>query len=408
VVWGPAAGWIPAFEPGSRPSPEETLPAVLGHALAFLAVGLLSRRLAHQIQTGRRELHELAEIHRRIVDGVSSGLLTVSRAGRVTSFNREAEQITGFRADEVLGIPLGELFPSLARSGALPPLERMQVRFLGRDAKPLHLGMSVSVLRDLAGEPDGAIVIFQDLTHVVEMEEQLRRSERLSAVGQLAAGLAHEIRNPLASLSGAIELLAVDLPQGDASSRTLREIVQRETARLNRLVSDFLTYARPGIGRAEAVPLRALFEELRELIARDGANAVQVHLDVDDSLQALGNPDQLRQVFWNLLLNAAQSEPADAVVHVRAVPVRAAARAERADRDQVQQEEVEITVEDRGCGIPPDALERIFEPFFTTRPKGTGLGLATVHRVVEAHGGRIAVSSERGKGTKVRVFLPRA
>jgi nitrogen-specific signal transduction histidine kinase len=111
----------------------------------------------------------------------------------------------------------------------------------------------VSVLRDLAGQPEGAIVIFQDLTHVVEMEEQLRRGERLSAVGQLAAGLAHEIRNPLASLSGAIELLAVDLPQGDASSRTLRDIVQRETARLNRLVSDFLTYARPG----SAAPSRA-------------------------------------------------------------------------------------------------------------------------------------------------------
>jgi two-component system sensor histidine kinase PilS (NtrC family) len=392
VVWGPAAGWIPPFDPASRSTAEEAMPVLLGNALAFLAVGLLSRRLAIQIATGRRELHELSELHRRIVDGVSSGLLTVSRAGTITSFNREAEQISGYAAEDVLGVPLVQLFPSLARSGALPPLERMQVQFRARDGRALHLGMSVSVLRDLDGQPDGAIVIFQDLTHVVEMEEQLRRSERLSAVGQLAAGLAHEIRNPLASLSGSIELLAVDLPQGDASSRTLREIVQRETARLNRLVSDFLTYARPGIGRAEPVALLPLFTELRELVARDGANPVDVKIDVPEALQALGNPDQLRQVFWNLLLNAAQSEPADAAVHVRAT-----ARANS---------ELEISIEDRGCGIPPDALERIFEPFFTTRAKGTGLGLATVHRVVEAHGGRIAVSSERGKGTTVRVFLP--
>ena len=403
VVWGPAAEWIPPFEPGARPSAEEAMPALLGHALAFLAVGLLSRRLAHQIQTGKKELHELAEIHRRIVDGVSSGLLTVSRQGLVTSFNREAEQITGFHVGEVLGVSLSRLFPALASAGALPPLERMQVQFRARDGRALHLGMSVSVLRDLAGDPDGAIVIFQDLTHVVEMEEQLRRSERLSAVGQLAAGLAHEIRNPLASLSGAIELLATDQPPDDGSSKTLREIVQRETARLNRLVSDFLTYARPGIGRAEPVPLRALFEELRELLARDGANGVDVRIDVPEELQALGNPDQLRQVFWNLLLNAAQSEPADAAVQVRAVQVPAQTRV-----DSQTRAEIEISVEDRGCGIPPDAVERIFEPFFTTRPKGTGLGLATVHRVVEAHGGRIAVSSERGKGTTVRVFLPSA
>jgi len=393
VVWGPAAGWIPAFDPEMHTTPEEAMPALLGHSLAFLAVGILSRRLAYQIQAGRKELHELGEIHRRIVDGVSSGLLTVSRQGLVTSFNREAEQITGYPAGEVLGTPLSRLFPALASAGTLPLLERMQVQFRARDGRALHLGMSVSVLRDLEDAPDGAIVIFQDLTHVVEMEEQLRRSERLSAVGQLAAGLAHEIRNPLASLSGAIELLGAELPAGDDSSKTLREIVRRETARLNRLVSDFLTYARPGIGRAERVPLRPLFEELRELVARDGANPVEVRVDVPEALEALGNPDQLRQVFWNLLLNAAQSEPADGAVDVHA---RARGR------------ELEIAVADRGCGIAPDALERIFEPFFTTRAKGTGLGLATVHRVVEAHGGRIAVSSERGKGTTVRVFLPAA
>jgi len=392
VVWGPVAGWVPPFNPGAVPNRHEALAAVTGHGLAFLAVALLSRRLAVEVQAGRRELHELGEIHRRIVDNVSSGLLTVGRSGEITSFNREAERITGSSAAEVIGAPLAQLFPALGPVDAAGRQERMQVRFQRTDGRTLHLGMSLSALRDPSEGIDGAIVIFQDLTRVVEMEEELRRSERLGAVGQLAAGLAHEIRNPLASLSGAIELLAADLPDGDQNSQTLSQIVKLETSRLNRLVSDFLTYARPGPGRWEPVPLRALFEELRALVQKDETCGVDVHVDVPAELRALGNPDQLRQVFWNLVLNAAQSEPADGVVRVRA------------SADPLLGE-IAISVEDRGCGIPPDSLERIFEPFFTTKPKGTGLGLATVHRVVEAHDGRIAVASERGKGTTVRVFL---
>jgi two-component system, NtrC family, sensor histidine kinase PilS len=226
------------------------------------------------------------------------------------------------------------------------------------------------------------------------MEEQLRRSERLGAVGQLAAGLAHELRNPLASLSGAVELLAADLPKTDRHSLTLSQIVQRETARLNRLVSDFLTYARPGPGRSEPVPLRGLLEELAELVARDASLGVEVQVDAPGDLRARGNADQLRQVFWNLVRNAAESEPRDRAVHVRA---RAGAAGE-----------VDVLVEDQGCGIAPESMERLFEPFHTTKAKGTGLGLATVHRVVEAHGGRIGVSSELGRGTTVRVTLPTA
>ena len=396
VVWGPVAGWLPPFDPEAALNRHEALVSVIGHSVAFLAVALLARRLAVEVQAGRRELHELGEIHRRIVDNVSSGLLTVSRAGEISSFNREAERITGWPAAEILGRPLAWLFPGFGSLDAAAHQERVQIRFQSRDGRALHLGMSVSSLRDPADRADGAIVIFQDLTRVVEMEEELRRSERLGAVGQLAAGLAHEIRNPLASLSGAIELLAADLPKGDQNSQTLTQIVRRETARLNRLVSEFLTYARPGPGRSEPVPLRPLFEELRALVEKDGSCGVELHVDVPADLRALGNPDQLRQVFWNLVLNAAQSEPVDGVVRVRA-------RAEAALLP-----EIEISILDRGCGVPPDALARMFEPFFTTKPKGTGLGLATVHRVVEAHGGRISVASELGKGTTVRVFLPRA
>jgi two-component system sensor histidine kinase PilS (NtrC family) len=392
VIWGPIAGWLPPFEPHPAADRHQAMASVAAHTLAFLAVALLARRLAVEVQAGRRELHELGEIHRRIVDNVSSGLLTTTRDGVITSFNREAERITACRTSDVIGTNLAQLFPGLGAVGSAGRHERKQVRFEAHDGRTLHLGMSVSVLRDLDDEVDGAIVIFQDLTRVVEMEEELRRSERLGAIGQLAAGLAHEIRNPLASLSGAIELLAADLPTGDRNSQTLAQIVKRETQRLNRLVTDFLTYARPGPGRSEPVPLRALFDEIRALLAKDEDCGVDLDIDIAADLRALGNPDQLRQVFWNLVLNAAQSEPADSVVQVRA-------------RLSADPPEIEISVADRGCGIPREKLDRIFEPFFTTKPKGTGLGLATVHRVVEAHGGRITVASERGKGTTVRVFL---
>jgi len=394
IAWGPIAGWFPPFSNDFAMQPHEAGWSAASHSAAFLAVALLSRRLAAEVQAGREELQELGELHKRIVENVSSGLLTVTRAGTITSFNQEAERITGFAAHEVVGHPLAELFPTLGEIDVGERQRRIQVQFRDRSGRTLHLGMSLSWLRNAAGAEEGAIVIFQDLTQLVEMEEQLRRSERLGAVGQLAAGLAHELRNPLASLSGAVELLAADLPKTDRHSLTLSQIVQRETARLNRLVSDFLTYARPGPGHSVPVPLRALFEELAALVARDATLGVEVDVRVPAGLAVLGNADQLRQVFWNLVRNAAESEPRDRKVHVSARETRPS--------------ELEVVVEDQGCGIAPDTMERLFEPFHTTKAKGTGLGLATVHRVVEAHGGRIGVTSELGRGTAVRVYLPSA
>ena len=394
IAWGPIAGWFPAYSADFAMQSHEAASSVASHSVAFLAVALLSRRLAVEVQAGREELQELGELHKRIVENVSSGLLTVTRAGTITSFNQEAERITGFAAADVLGHPLADLFPTLGEIETGDRQRRIQVQFRDRAGRTLHLGMSLSRLRNASGAEEGAILIFQDLTQLVEMEEELRRSARLGAVGQLAAGLAHELRNPLASLSGAVELLAADLPATNRHSVTLSQIVQRETARLNRLVSDFLTYARPGPGRSQPVPLRALLEELAELVARDATLGVEVRVRVPDELSVLGNADQLRQVFWNLVRNAAESEPRDRVVNV-------SARASGPD-------EIEVAVEDSGCGIAPETMERLFEPFHTTKAKGTGLGLATVHRVVEAHGGRIGVSSELGRGTTVRVFLPTA
>jgi two-component system sensor histidine kinase PilS (NtrC family) len=306
------------------------------------------------------------------------------------------------------------VFPELASRAALEALEpsgsagpeesgagerrvsRIELSFERPDGQRRLLGMSASRLRGEHGAAPGAIVIFQDLTRIADMEEQLRRSERLGAVGQLAAGLAHEIRNPLASLSGAVELLSADLRAEDDGSRRLAEIVRCETARLNRLVTDFLTYARPGPGELERVELAGLFRELEELWRSGEQGNVALRMETPSGIAVRANPDQLRQVLWNLLRNAAEAEPVDAGVRVSAEPVG------------VDGERVEICVEDRGSGIPADELERVFEPFYTTKPKGTGLGLATVHRIIEAHGGSLAIDSVPGRGTRVRFRLPAA
>jgi two-component system sensor histidine kinase PilS (NtrC family) len=405
---GVSAGWIPPLDPGDPVPTRDALSALGTHSVAFALVSLLAHRLTRQIVRGQAELRELGEIYRRIFENVSTGILTVDRAGRITSFNAEAERITGYGPD-VISSPIERLLPGISRvipiSDAEPPeagaaelagrLSRLQFDFTNREGASLHLGLSHSLLRDSLGQVDGGVLIFQDLTHVTRIEDELHRSERLAAVGQLAAGLAHEIRNPLASLSGSIELLAAELPSKDPSARRLAAIVGRETERLNRLVSDFLRYARPGPARRETLWLRELLEELEELVAQREACGVGLELDVPADLAVCGDPDQLRQVLWNLVLNALQAEPQG--------PVRVCVGLVAGEPGGV-----EISVEDNGAGIPPDQLGRIFEPFFTTKARGTGLGLATVHRVAEAHGGSASVRSEVGKGTRVCVRLPRA
>jgi two-component system sensor histidine kinase PilS (NtrC family) len=371
-------------------------------------IGVLAQRLGRELTRGRQELRELSELHRRIVDHMPSGLLTVDRSARVSSFNQEAERITGYASRDVVGRPLSWLFPGLKGflgteapgpdappgTGARDPRSvlRRAFTFEHPDDAVRHLGFSSATLRDDAGAREGTVIIFQDLTRIVEMEDQLGRSERLATVGQLAAGLAHEIRNPLASLSGSIELLETELPDLKDDARKLFGIVQRETERLNRLLTEFLHFARPEPREQGPVSVLDLWREIAALLDADPTMQVDLDLDISGELAVLGDADRLRQVFWNLLLNATEANPVDGRVHVTATPL-------------CEGREVEVAVEDRGEGIPQGILSQVFDPFFTTKRNGNGLGLATVHRIVEAHGGRILVTSEEGKGTTVRIVL---
>jgi len=422
-------GWIRAPVSDPAVGPAELASAWGVHAGALLLVAALGSFLFAELQrTGAAldqrtdDLRRLRSLHERTVESLMSGLLTTDREGAITSFNPEAERITGVPAARALGRSLWEVLPGVAEA-ALPGGVRsteLRVRtrtpYRNEHGEELHLGVAAYYLRDAEGRPDGHIVIFQDVTGVVRMEAELRRSERLAAVGRLAASIAHEVRNPLAAISGSIQMMQRQLPEppeGEGGSRRLMDIVLRETDRLNQLIGDFLGYARPGPLQLECVDLAFVVEDVLKMFEGSRPEGVAVRCEVRRGRCVRADPAQLRQVLWNLVLNAAQAMPEGGELAVTARPVEAAAPQEapaagRKAGEQGPGAGVELAVSDRGVGIQPEALEHVFDPFFTTKREGSGLGLATVHRIVEGHGGSIQVESRVGRGTTVRLRLPAA
>jgi two-component system sensor histidine kinase PilS (NtrC family) len=390
-----------ALEP---PHPSR-LTTLFVHGLAFLATGALSTYLAEQLRrTGERlearevDLATITALHEAIVQSVASGLLTLDAGGRVTFLNRAGEEITGLAFRDVVGLPAARWFQAFQGTGG-----RDETDFVNTRGERLRLGYSLFPLRGRGTEDIGTAVIFQDLTELRAMEEAVQRSDRLADLGRLSAGLAHELRNPLASMSGCIELLRTSASLGQ-EDRRLMDIVLREATRLDDLVTRFLQFARPAPVRRRPTDVAAMAAETLEVFANDPA-AARVRLErqlVPTPLDC--DPDQLRQVLWNLLANAAQA--------VASREGEAAGPAERqvAGRIRVtcapEEGGARLTVEDDGPGIAPADLPRIFVPFFTTKALGTGLGLATVQRIVDGHGGVVAVDSAPGKGTVFTVRLP--
>jgi two-component system, NtrC family, sensor histidine kinase PilS len=365
------------------------------HVGAFLATAALASYLAELLRrTGERleereeDLAAITALHEAIVQSVPSGIVTVDESGRVTFANRAAETILGVPAASLAGQPDARVpFPFQADSG------RDETSFSNARGDRLRVGYTVSRLVGRGGERLGSAVIFQDLTRLREMEDAMKRSERLADLGELAAGLAHELRNPLASMTGSIELIRSRQPTGSDDEK-LTDIVLREAERLNVLVTRFLDFSRPAPPRRIAVDLGVL---LRDTVAvfqhHPAAAAVRLEQALEPAVAA-ADPDQLRQVAWNLVLNAAE-----AMSEQQGGTLRIASGA-GPDGTAV------FTVADSGPGIPEADRCRLFQPFFTTKRRGSGLGLAIVHRVIDAHGGAIEVETAPGRGTAVRVRLP--
>jgi len=349
---------------------------------ALIGVGALSYIFGDQLERGaetlattRRAAAELLTLHQDIVRSLSSGLITTSPDGTVITVNESAAEILG-RGD-FTGEPIDRVMP-----GASALQERRADLVIGDKT----VGVTVSPLRDERDQVVGRVINFQDLTELRRLEQHARRAERLATVGQLAAGVAHEIRNPLASISGSIELLRQS-PQASEDDRTLMAIVHREIQRLNALIGDLLDYANPRPKQLVDFDLATLVDEILQVARGDAAFAsVEVIAEVDRPLPLHADPAKLRQVLWNLLRNAADA--GSKTVRVTAKPGTT------------------IAIADDGWGMGADVLARMFDPFFTTKPKGTGLGLAICYAIVAEHGGRIDAESAVGKGTKVVVTLP--
>jgi two-component system sensor histidine kinase PilS (NtrC family) len=365
------------------------------HVTAFVATAALASYLSEQLRSaGERlaasesDLAALSALHASIVQSMGSGLVTMGPSGAVTFMNPAAEQMTGLTLAQVRGRDAAQWFSAFQSS------TRGEADLLNVRGVRLRLGYSTFPLADTRGKALGTAVIFQDLTSLRAMEEAVTRSERLADLGRVAAGLAHELRNPLASMMGSVELLRSDSDSAEEGRRLLG-IVLREAGRLEKLVTEFLAFARPAPLRPRRTDLALLAGETLDVFAHDPTGA---SLTIERALSPASadvDPDRLRQVLWNLLLNARQAVEATG---------RAAGRVAVAAGQGPAGPW--LSVEDDGIGIDPADRQRIFVPFYSTREQGTGLGLATVHRVVEAHGGSIEVESEPGRGARFTVRLP--
>ncbi|MBF0527030.1 MAG: hypothetical protein HQK56_18250, partial [Deltaproteobacteria bacterium] len=292
--------------------------------------------------------------------------------------------------NELLGSRFGELVAETKGRGRV-----LEKELICRDADGLAVPAAVSAARlaDAAGSDLGTIWLFRDLRQVRELENKVRRSERLAAVGRLAAGVAHEIRNPLSSIKGFAQLFKKDFPNGTPKGEYL-DIMIKEIDRLNRTISDLLTYAKPKPPNLKNGDLNSLVEKTLVLWTPDPGIKVVTELS-QDILPCAFDEDQLTQVLLNLLLNANQ-----AVVGGGRITVATSAGPEPGL--------VSMTVDDTGPGVNPEFLDRLFDPFFTTREKGTGLGLAIVHSIVEAHGGTVRVHNHPSGGAVFTITLPEA
>ena len=388
------------------------------HAGAILLVALLSSALVAErdradraLDQRTRDLNRLRRLHERIVESLTSGLLTIDTEGQVTSFNPEAERITGLSADAAIGQSLDAVLPGARELGVLagPERDRSRSRWRLEVQRPggetMHIGLSGSSLRPTEGSSPGHVLIFQDLTEVVEMERALRRQERMAAIGELSARLAHEVRNPLAAISGSIEMLD-GTPVDSEDGARLRRIVLRETERLDSLITDFLQFARPAPPVRGRVDASQIVREVAEMLEGVRSGEIEVCVAIEPDLWVRSDEGQLRQVVWNLCRNAFDAMPDAGRLELRArrAPSQGPDGEDR-NEDGGGGDRVEIAVSDSGIGIPEDVLEHIFEPFFTTKKDGSGLGLAIVHRIVEASGGSLSVESSAGAGTRFRIEL---
>jgi len=405
-----SGGW--RFDDVNVPLPARSFAqyTVALNVFGFFAVAVLSGSLANSLRSaGARleqastEIADLQALNQHVIDSLPSGLATTDLDHRILTFNRGAEVITGIPFRAAVGRPIEDVLqlpPSVATipAGGNPkgkPSRRHEFRYRTPDGRgELEIGMTATHLETPGGRA-GLLFTFQDVTAIKKLERDAAIQQRLAAVGEMAAGIAHEIRNPLASMSGSIQILRQELPLS-AEQAQLMDIVLRESERLNTTIRSFLAYARPQRFQIARFDLRRALNDTA-LLLRNSAEVQDGHEIVVDvpaaELWYEADEGQIKQIIWNLATNG-----------LRAMPD--GGRLRLVGATDATSDGVVLTVQDEGIGIPEGELDSLFQPFHGTFAKGTGLGLAIVHRIVADYNGEIQVSSQAKAGTTVSVRLP--
>ncbi|HKB12827.1 MAG TPA: ATP-binding protein [Vicinamibacterales bacterium] len=401
-------GWLTA-DLASLPPPSFARYTVALNVFGFVAVALLSGSLADSLQSAGAQLEqastEIADLqafNQRVIDCMPSGLATTDRAYRIRTFNRAAESITGVLYAAAVGRPIAQVLQlpadaleTIAQEIRGGGARRHEFRYRAPDSRgELEIGLTATSL-ETPGEGPGLLFTFQDVTKFKKLERDSAIQQRLAAVGEMAAGIAHEIRNPLASMSGSIQILRQELPLSSEQEQ-LMDIVLRESERLNTTIRSFLAYARPQRFQIARFDVRRALNDTA-LLLRNSSELREGHeITVDVPPRELwyeADEGQIKQIVWNLATNGLRAMPDGGRLHLSAAI-------------DSTSDGLVMTVTDTGVGIPPEELDGLFQPFHGSFAKGSGLGLAIVHRIVTDYNGEIHVSSKPGAGTTVSVRLP--
>ena len=374
----------------------------------FYATALLTAYISEKLQKTSEELDEkgrivaaLRALNQNVVESIPSGLITLSTEGIASFVNPAGCQILRMESRSVIGHHVSELgffrpeqWEEARRTLASESVVRVEKDNFHVVDEDRSLGYAVTPLRTLEGTESGYTLIFQDLTEMKQLEAELRLKDRMAAVGELSAGIAHEIRNPLAAIAGSVQVLGKSSSLSPQEQR-LMSIILKESERLNKSIADFLRFVRPQDRRPTEFDIAASLSETLDLLANSPELRADHRIERQispPSFTIVGDADQIRQVFWNLARNAFQAMPSGGLLRVST---------------EVNADVYRIQFSDSGRGMSELDLRRLFQPFRTNFPSGTGLGMAISYRIVQAHGGEIDVASRSGMGTTITVSLPR-
>jgi two-component system sensor histidine kinase PilS (NtrC family) len=373
------------------------------HGLIFFITALLSSLLSERLRRTEKAListslkyDQLSVLYKKIFEDIPSGIITVINQNKIISFNPAAVKISGFQPEEIIGRDINLAFPNLKLESETTP--RSEVELTRKDKKNIPIGYSFAKLNIPGTNDKYEVITLQDLSDIKQMEKQVLQAEKMATIGEMAAGIAHELRNPLAAISGAAELLDAS---GDIEvhNQGLMNIINRECNRLQNIISEFLYFSKPVEPEKEWIPLLPLVHEVIQILqhTQDWPDRCQALVDIPEKMACWADPQQILKILLNIMHNSCIAlKNMEGEIRVKA----------REIMDDSGAEKTALTISDTGKGISDLVIDKIYEPFFTTREKGTGLGLSIVKQLVTAHEGGITITSIEQKGTTTEIWLP--